>query len=160
MRLVGYLSACIAASLLWSLEGACQSKGQDASLRGLQKVHVLMERGPLSAEHFESYKSIVSLELRKAGLRIVEDRKDFEDAKDGVVAVAFHQLDRAMSQDLSLELVVFQQVRSVRTGEALVLPTWRLVDDRRAVVPPNVSEQMLRGGIDKFLNAWLSVNGR
>ena len=136
-----------------------QTSQGEASLKGLTTVYLRVVGNSLSSQQREAFTSKVSLELRKAGIHIAKDPGDLA-PNDGAIVVNFHQLNRALSQDLTLEWLLLEQVTLNRTGQKLTLVTWRYVDDRRATQPTQVAEPMLRGAIDKFLNAWLSANGR
>jgi hypothetical protein len=130
------------------------------SLKKLEKIYVEIQPNSLSPQTHEKFSSLLTLELRKAGLRIAKEKNEVDPSKDGVIVVAFNQLDRPLSQDMSLEWVLIQRATLARTGEALPLITWRHFDDRRGIIPRDVAEPMLRMAIDKFLNSWLSANGR
>jgi hypothetical protein len=102
----------------------------------------------------------VSLELRKAGLRVVQNSNELDLSKDGLLNISFVKVERALSTDLTLRIDVEQHATLVRTGSVLQMVTWFYEDDRRNIIVDQVMQPMLQQGVDRLLNAWLSANGR
>ena len=156
------ISIAVAAFTLWLLSGIAigQTSPPYRDLKGLEKVYVEIVSDALTPETQQKFSSLISLELRKSGVRIAQDKNEVDPSKDGLIMVTFRQVDRPLSKDLSLDWSLVQKATLARTGEAFPLVTWRHIDDRRGIVPRDVAEPMLRAALDKFLNAWLSANGR
>lgn len=135
---------------------------QDSTLRGLGRVHVtfLNSNQALAPAVYASSVEFVDLELRKAGLRLVQDVSELDMTRDADITVQVNKISRALSTDVAIWVSVNEQVTIVRTGQTLPVVTWLYQDDRRNVVPDQVMQPMLRQAVDTFLNAWLTANGR
>jgi hypothetical protein len=159
MTKIGRFFAVLGVALTIAARAHAQGlPGADTSLKGLERVYVEFAATSLKPETQEKFSSIVKLELRKAGLRIVGERNELDLSRDATVLISFAPLDRSPWPDLSLEWAIVQRVTLPRTGEAIPAVTWRKTDEMH--VSGKGVETMLRGTMDKFLNSWLSANGR
>ena len=82
--------------------GAAQaSPDQDKNLSGLGKAHlaVITNDGAMSAVQIEQVKAAATLELRKAGLRLVQTEGEIDIARDAVITLAIYKIGRALSTD-------------------------------------------------------------
>ena len=161
MRLRGVgLSVLFAIAAVGSAD-AQYAATQDSSLRGLQRVYVNFQNaGAITAQQQAQAIEFVTLELRKAGVRIVPSAGELDLSKDGLFDIGFIRVNRALSTDLVLRIDIEQAATLSRTGASLQMVTWFYEDDRRNIQPDQVLQPMLRQAVDRFLNAWLSSNGR
>src|SRR5215208_2727994 len=88
---------------------------QDSTLRGLAKVYVKYtdlegRLGPASGDIYNT----LTLELRKAGLRIAKDSTDINPAQDAVLNVSTIVNAGALSTTVILRIDVEQQAQLVR----------------------------------------------
>lgn len=153
------LSLVLAAVLAAPARGQ-QMTAQDSTLHALRGVVVVLVNpdSGLSnmAQQVESY---VSLELRKAGLRVLA--KDTDDSTAAALVISFQRRKNIVSIDVEMEITVAQFARLVRTGERFPVTTWRYkAEASQASSESAVAMQLLRPGVDQFLNGWLSANGR
>lgn len=162
MRVRGVATGFLMALVMAAPVRAQFAATQDSTLRGLERVYINFQSGggALTPAQLTQSTSFVSLELRKAGLRIVSNVSELDLSKDGLLNIAFVKVERALSTDLALSIDVEQHASLTRTGSVLQMVTWYYADDRRNVVVDQVLQPMLRQGLDKFLNAWLTANGR
>lgn len=163
MSTMGRLFAVLA--FAFTMAGAVQAQTipeADASLRGLKKVWIEVAADPLTGESHERVRSIVNLELRKAGIRVVIDPSEFDKSRDAEVLVSLAALDPSSTKGVvTLEWTVTQTVTVTRTGESMKAVTWRRTNDtRESRWTQKKVETILRETMDEFLSAWLSANGR
>ena len=157
----------MAASLFFAFVAAGPAQAQlaptqDSTLRGLERVYVNLQNGggALTPAQQAQALDFITLELRKAGVRIAQAPSDLDLSKGALFNVAFMKVGSALSTDLTLRIDVEQAATLARTGSRLQMVTWFYEDDRRNIAIDQVLQHMLRQGLDRFLNTWLTANGR
>lgn len=134
---------------------------QDSSLRGLTRTQVRFRLaddlidGALKAQLAE----YLDLELRKAGLKVIDDGEEL-DRKDGVLDLSLGKMDRGRTCDLYLRISLQQQADLRRTGQSLWMTTWFHEVGQPNVVADTAADDVVKEGINRFLNRWLAMNGR
>ncbi len=152
----------VVAALTASPANSQYAATQDSTLRGLERVYVnfaTSDKG-LSASDLSWALEFVTLELRKAGLRLVRDQNELDPFKDAILNVSFIKVSRAMSTDVTLRLDIEQRATLTRTGQSLRMMTWFYEDDRRNVDAAATVRPIFVQGVNRFLNSWLAANGR
>jgi hypothetical protein len=134
---------------------------QDSSLRGLTKAQVRFRLAddvlnPVVKTQLSEY---LNLELRKAGLKIVDDSEELDD-KDGVLDLSLGKMDRGRTRDLYLRVSLQQRADLKRTGQSLWMTTWFHETGQHNVVADSVADDVVKDGVNRFLNRWLAMNGR
>ena len=151
-KLIGtMLAAC--SLFITSNSLAQNSLSGNKDLRGLQRVLVVVT----PENETQKFSPIISLELRKAGLKIAQNKGELGGG-DGVIWVTIKT--NAYPRNAYVEWNLLQQATLTRTKESQSVITWRHVDDRRDVNPSSEIDSMVRSSVDLFLNAWLGANGR
>ncbi len=153
------LSLALAAAVATPVR-AQQITAQDSTLHAMRAVYVSIVNPDSglgnAAQQVQSY---VTLELRKAGLRVLQEQAD--DSTAGAVLVSFHGRRNTFSTDVEFEILVVQFARLVRTGERFPVTTWRYeAEQSGATSEAAVAMKLLTPGVDRFLSSWLSANGR
>ena len=98
----------------------------------------------------------VELKLRLAGMRVVTDQEDFN--LPGMPTL-YIQVNLADTQAANIEVQLQQNVTLQRNGQSIIsIPTWRTSGS--LILNPNAQfiRNAVKDHIDRFLNAWLSVN--
>jgi len=134
---------------------------QDSSLRGLSRTVVRFRLAddvinPAIKLQLAEY---LTLELRKAGLKLVDDAEEIDD-KDGILDLQLGKMDRGRTCDLYLRVSLQQQADLKRTGQKLWMTTWYHETGQHNVVADSVADDVLKDGVNRFLNRWLAMNGR
>lgn len=141
---------------------------QARSLTGLQRVYIGFSdlSGNLSPETRQRLYERATLELRKAGVRILEAPWEGQELQanvgnDGLLNIGIAASGGGFSSDhLQIRMDVEQVVRMKRTEQELRLVTWYYEDNRRPLSWSDDVDAALLNGINRFLNDWLSSNGR
>jgi hypothetical protein len=135
---------------------------QPQTLEGLERVLVVFAdpANTIGPDRANEFYNLATLELRKAGLRIIQDPEEFDVSRDGILNLAFVGSENTLTTDLNFRMDVEQGVILQRTNKPYRLVTWYYekedrVSDYRAELQP-----MLVEGLNSFLNDWLSANGR
>jgi hypothetical protein len=139
---------------------------QDLSLKGLAQVDLVVGVNvtDLAADSAQSMGSQVELALRKAGLTPLGSDSDRRLRPQGRVRFALTSVTHGRwTDDLALRIQVEQTSILARTGEPMLMVTW-YAEETVANVPaldvPTATRTLLARGIDRFLKAWLTANGR
>jgi hypothetical protein len=131
-----------------------------ATLKGISALSVLVEDLPNGAKVLgltrESIQTDVELKLRLAGIRVVTDQEDLSLPGMPSLSVVVNLTESAKSASIDIEL--HQNAFLERNGQLVVdVTTWGT-----GGLAANPTAQDIRNYIkdhvDKFLNAWLSVN--
>lgn len=134
---------------------------QDSSLRGLARTVVRFRLAddvinPTLKVQLAEY---LTLELRKAGLKLVDDSEEI-DEKDGILDLQLGKMDRGRTCDRYLRVSLQQLADLKRTGQKLWMTTWYHETGQHNVVADSVADDVLKDGVNRFLNRWLAMNGR
>jgi hypothetical protein len=134
---------------------------QDSSLRGLERtmVRFRLADGVLKPETKTQLNEYLTLELRKAGLRLVDPLEELKD-EDGILDLSLGKMDRGRTCDLFLRVSLQQRAGLKRTGQSLWMTTWFHETGQNNVVADSVADDVLQDGVNRFLNRWLAMNGR
>lgn len=161
MRFLRLLSL-IGLSLFASPAFAQTIVSQDSTLTGLKRVFVKFEvyEGSLDQRTASEMQDAITLELRKAGLRVAKAVEEIDPDQDGVIYVQFAKVSRSLSNDAIFRLDVRQAARLERTKKPSFMVTWFYEDNGRNVIVPEFASAAAKKGVNQFLTAWLDVNGR
>ena len=142
-----------------SLE-AQYAETQDSTLRGLQKVLVnfVDYENKVGPETSAQVYNNLTLELRKAGIRIARDSADLNLAQDGIMNVALITTS-AFSTTVTLRMDIEQHAQLARTKQTLRMVTW-YHEDWKSGLPKAVAGPLVLDATNKFLSMWLAANGR
>lgn len=165
MLRIGLTSFLIAAAL--PLTGAAQYvPTQDLSLKGLGKVDlaITIAVSTLPPDTATALNHFIELELRKAGLVLLSARSDEFVKPEGRLRVSLASMARGrFTDDLMLRIQLEQTATLVRTREAMAMVTW-YAEEASLNVPTTegiaTARQLLTKGLDRFVRAWFSANGR
>jgi hypothetical protein len=140
---------------------AQDAKPQNASLKDITAVYVLVEDLPDGAKVLgltkDSIQTDVELKLRLAGMRVATRDEYFKLPGSPSLYVNVNVSDssaRAASIDVELD----QNALLERTGALAVgVTTWSA---SRVIANPSTQfvRESIKDEVDKFMNAWLSVN--
>jgi hypothetical protein len=139
---------------------------QDLSLKGLAQVDLVVgvSVADLAADSAQTIGNEVELALRKAGLTPLAADADRRIRPQGRVRFALTSVTHGRwTDDLALRIQVEQTSILARTGEAMLMVTWYAEEATPNVPALDVStacRTVLARGIDRFLKAWLTANGR
>ena len=141
---------------------------QQSSLEGLRGIYVGFAdmTGELDAATQQRLYSRATLELRKAGLRMLEatwegQELQAEVGEHALLNIGIAAAGGGLANDhLRIRMDVEQKVIVRRTGKELRLVTWFYEDDRRPMRWAEDVDTALLEGINMFLNDWLAANGR
>ena len=155
------LTAAVMTVTVTGLASAQYVASQDSSLRGLTRVMVRFRvaDGTLNPVIKSRLAEYLTLELRKAGLRLTDGPEELKD-DDGVLDVSLAKIDRDRTCDLNLRLSLEQRSSLKRTGQSLWMATWYYETGRQNVLPDSAADGVLEDGVNRFLNRWLAMNGR
>ena len=161
MRLLRFLS--VVGFCLFASPALAQTiVNQDSTLVGLKRVFVQFEihEGSLDQRAASEMQEAITLELRKAGLRVAKTLEELDLNQDGVILVQFAKVSRSLSNDAVFRLDVRQVARLERTRRPSFMVTWFHEDNGRNVLVPDFATAAAKKGVNQFLTAWLDVNGR
>jgi hypothetical protein len=133
---------------------------QDSTLRGLQKVLVnfIDYEGKVGPETSAQVYNSLTLELRKAGIRIARDSTDLNLAQDGILNVALIATP-GFSTSLTVRMDLEQHAQLARTKQTLRMVTW-YHEDAKSGAPKALAGPLMLDATNKFLSSWLAANGR
>jgi len=146
-----------------SRPAAAQSiPGQDSTLVGLKRVYVKFDIAPGSLDDrtLTAMQDAYTLELRKAGIRVLKSIEEVTASQDGVMLVQFAKIPRSLSTDAIFRIDVRQSARLERSGRTSFMVTWFYEDNGRNVVVPTFAAEASKKGVDDFISRWLDANGR
>jgi hypothetical protein len=153
--------------LLTARAGAAQfTPTQDLSLKGLTEVDLLVTVGvdALAPDSVQPLKELVSIQLRKAGIRLLSESADRRLKPMGRIRFALASATHGRwTDDLTVRIWVEQTSILARTREAMLMVTWYAEESELNVPTLDVgtsTRALLNRGIDRFLSAWLAANGR
>jgi hypothetical protein len=154
------ISALVLAAAFSAPARAQQVTTMDSTLHAMKAAYVVVQNPDSGlANVAPEVESSMSLELRKAGVRVLP--REVNDSTAGTVVITFQQRKKVLSVDVEMEIAVVQFGRLVRTGETFPMVTWRYhAEFLGASSEGAVAMQLLKPGIDRLLNGWLSANGR
>jgi hypothetical protein len=139
---------------------------QDLSLKALGKVDlaITIAVGTLPPDTATALRLFTELELRKAGLVLLSGRSDEFLKPEGRLRVSLASQARGrFTDDLLLRIQLEQTATLARTREAMTMVTW-YAEEIHLNVPTTeataASRLLLTRGLDRFVRAWLSANGR
>jgi hypothetical protein len=138
----------------------------EATLKDIIAVCVAVESLPDSAKVIilakEAIQTDVELKLRLAGMRVVTQEQSLSifGRPCVYVNVTLLQITDGKAQAANVKVELIQKVKLVRNEEIEeVVPTW---EAGSLISTPNPTAEWIRDEVkdqvDKFLNAWLSVN--
>jgi hypothetical protein len=136
---------------------------QDSTLRGIKKAYVnFLDVGDgLGQEAASELYNGLTLELRKAGIRIARDSADVDMSQDAILNVALVTTKNGFVYDVILRMDVEQRATLVRTAKTLQLVTWYYEDIiQRASDHRRAAPLLLTKATNEFLSKWLDANGR
>lgn len=165
MLRIGLISLLVTATL--PLTGAAQYvPTQDLSLKGLAKVDlaITVAVGTLPPDTATALRHFAELELRKAGLVLLSAQSGEFLKPDGRLRVSLASTARGrFTDDLMLRIQLEQTATLARTHEAMTMVTW-FVEETNQNLPttetPAAARLLLTAGLDRFVRAWFSANGR
>jgi hypothetical protein len=143
--------ACVSFSQTSSAQLA---KHQARSLKGVERVAV--DWGP-GLESDNELQTAVTLELRKTGLRLDPDSSDI------VLNFSMTSQPSAFTVYVVFKMDARQEVVISRTGEVLFLVTWHYEHRERVGTMEwnsGATDQFVTAGINRFLDDYLTANGR
>ncbi len=127
-----------------------------ASLRGLASLHVLVEYLPESAKQLgiseDTLRTFAELKLRQNGITVTD--------ANGSLPYLYVNLTVAGSPKpvaASLEISIVQPARLLRDNSLILATTWD-VSETISIPDAKSLREGLADLVDRFLNAWLSVN--
>jgi hypothetical protein len=158
VQLIGAVSLFIVTSA--SPVQAQYAETQDSTLRGLQKVLVnfVDYEGKVGPETSAQVYNSLTLELRKAGIRIARDSADLNLAQDAILNVTLITTS-GFSTTLSLRMDLEQHAQLARTKQTLRMVTW-YHEDAKSGLPKAVAGPLMLDATNQFLSVWLAANGR
>jgi len=135
-------------------------KDQQKALKGLQKVLVVFAEPThkVEAALLSQMQDAISLELRKAGLRMAKDSADVDLTRDGFLNISLFIVTGIPDVE-NVRMDVEQLVVPARTQEPLQLVTW-FYEDRAAGGWRTNAQPLLIKAANRFLSDWLTANGR
>ena len=165
MLRIGLTSFLIVTAL--PLAGAAQYvPTQDLSLKGLGKVDlaITIAVSTLPPDSATALRHYTELELRKAGLVLLSARSDEFLKPEGRLRVSLASQARGrFTDDLTVRVQLEQTATLARTREAMTMVTW-FVEETSLNVPTTettpAARLLLTKGLDRFVRAWFSANGR
>lgn len=136
--------------------------GQDSTLVGLKRVFVKFDvsDGTLTTAQLQALQDLVTLEMRKSGIRVLKTLDEVDPAQDGVLLVSLTKIPRSLSTDAVFRMDLRQATRLARTGRSAFSVTWFYEDNGRNVVMEQFAAAAPKRGVNEFLTQWLDVNGR
>jgi hypothetical protein len=139
---------------------------QDLSLKRLGNVDLILTLnvGTLHPDTATALRYFVEIELRKAGLVLLSGRSDNFLKPEGRLRISLTSVARGRwTDDLMLRVQVEQTALLARTGESMLMVTW-YAEEGSTDVPTTetgpAARLLLTRGVDRFLRAWFSANGR
>jgi hypothetical protein len=144
-----------------TIAGASDGPTERETLRGLHTVFVSIEyfdeRAQKAGFDAAQFKIEVELELRLAGVKVVEGDTPGRYSDGALLYVAINPIEVTpgvftFSIDVSLE----QAVNLARNGHRCLASTWS--SSSTGGGPMRYVHEAVKGHVEKFVNAWLSVN--
>lgn len=134
---------------------------QDSSLRRLQRTYVRFEANSeaLTPRVRDQLGEYLTLELRKAGFTIAEHPEDLKE-DEGLLEVSLAGEGDPRRAEFSLRIALQQRASLKRTGQALWMVTWYDESHQLPAPPDSAARALLASGLNRFLNRWLTANGR
>ena len=131
-----------------------------ATLKGISAVYVVVEDLPSNAATLglsrDTIQTDVELKLRLAGMAVLTEEEGIKPLGAAHIYVNVNFTDPAVAA--SIKVALDQNALLERNGEfAIAVTTW---DTNYVIANPTAQgiRNVIKDGVDQFLNAWLSVN--
>jgi hypothetical protein len=141
---------------------AQDTKPQNASLKGITAVYVLVEDLPDGAKVLgltkDAIQTDVELKLRLAGMRVVTTQEEWAKLPGSPSLYVNVNVSDSSARAASIDVELDQNaLLELNSHFAIGVTTW---STGAVIVNPSVegTRDWIKDDVDKFLNAWLSVN--